>query len=142
MQPNYKGERASRALREDKVDGLPILHGGTTGGGPGRSVGDTVGHLGRPVARVVAIVEIAFDRLAEAVGAVAGVHFPARREHRGAAIGILGRWRVLRQRTCRTAASEHHGGELPGLLVAGDDARLLASRFLLEFRLIGNWIVL
>src|SRR6185503_17229117 len=75
-----------------------------------------------PVARVVAVVEVALDRLAQAVRAVRRIDFPARREDRRAAIRILRRRRILRQRARTAALREHERRELTRFLVAREDA--------------------
>src|SRR6202021_163577 len=62
----------------------PVFGGRSAFAGPVGRIVQVVGNLGRPKARRIAIVDIAFHRLAQPGRAPGGVDFPTRGENDGA----------------------------------------------------------
>src|SRR6266404_6291484 len=86
--------------RKHQIYVPPILCRARALAGPIRIVVEMVRHLRRPETRDVAIVQIAFNRLAQPRGPSRRVRFPSRRKHQRTAQRKMRplRWRPLRKR--------------------------------------------
>src|ERR1700760_749232 len=78
-----------KMLRKYDVEGLPVFSCQSAFARPIRRVVQMVRNLGRPEAGDVAIVDVAFHRLAESCCATGGIDFPSRGEDDGASHGDM-----------------------------------------------------